>query len=162
MFHLFVQKMADSFVQIYLQIVFSTKRRKRYFDQAHADEVGKILFKTIEELGHCPVAIKCMTDHAHVFVRMNKIQSVSALVCQIKSQSSRWVNEQKWMKGTFQWQAGYAAFAYSKSHVPRVIKYILNQAQHHKSTSFETEYLQLLKTRDIKYDPDHVFDGEHE
>jgi len=40
--------------------------------------------------------------------------SISELVREVKSNSSKWINENKLIRGKFSWQEGYGAFSYSK------------------------------------------------
>jgi hypothetical protein len=77
---------------------------------------------------------------------------------QVKSGSSKWLNEKKFISGKFHWQNGYGAFTYSKSHIDRVVKYILNQPEHHKKQTFKDEYLSLLKKFEIEYDAKYLFE----
>jgi len=60
--------------------------------------------------------------------------------------------------GKFQWQEGFGAFSYSKSQIDNVVKYILNQPNHHKKTTFKEEYLLLLEKFEIKFDEKYLFD----
>ncbi len=57
----------------------------------------------------------------------------------------------------FKWQEGYGAFSVSPSQVEVVEKYIRHQAEHHKKRSFEEEFVFLLKSSGIDYDPRYVF-----
>lgn len=52
------------------------------------------------------------------------IQIVSDLVRDIKANSSRFINEKRFVKGKFSWQEGFGAFSYSHSQLDNVIKYI--------------------------------------
>jgi len=58
----------------------------------------------------------------------------------------------------FQWQTGFGAFTYGQSQIPDVIGYIENQYEHHKHRSFKEEYIQFLKTFDVEYEPDYLFE----
>jgi putative transposase len=58
----------------------------------------------------------------------------------------------------FAWQQGYGAFAVSMSQVDTVVRYIRNQAEHHKRRSFEEEFVLLLKKAGIEYDPATIFE----
>jgi len=80
------------------------------------------------------------------------------MVRDIKANSSKWINERKWIVGKFNWQEGFGAFTYSKSQINAVVKYILNQPQHHKKASFKEEYLKILKKFDIDYNETYLFD----
>ena len=68
------------------------------------------------------------------------------------------INESKWIKGKFSWQEGYGAFSYSKSHLDNVVKYILNQEEHHKNKKFKDEYLEFLEKFEIEYKDEYLFD----
>jgi hypothetical protein len=58
----------------------------------------------------------------------------------------------------FNWQKGYGAFSYSKKQVSDVIKYILNQEEHHHKKTFKEEYLEFLKLFAIEYDEKYLFE----
>ena len=77
---------------------------------------------------------------------------------QVKSGSSLWVNDKKYIQGKFTWQDGYGAFTYSKSQIDRVVKYILNQPEHHKKQTFKEEYLLLLERFEVEFDPKYLFE----
>jgi hypothetical protein len=62
------------------------------------------------------------------------------------------------ISGKFEWQDGFGAFSYSKSQLDTVVKYILNQAEHHKKVSFQKEYLEFLKKFEIDYKDEYLFD----
>ncbi len=98
-----------------------------------------------------------MPDHIHILVGMRPSQSVSDLIQKIKSNSSRWINEKKFLKVKFEWQEGFGAFSYSKSHVPNVIRYIQNQEEKHKAKTFNEEYLDFLNAFEIDYYERYVF-----
>ena len=82
----------------------------------------------------------------------------SKLMEQLKSGSSKWLNEKKHIPGKFNWQDGFGAFTYSKSHIDNVVKYVLNQAEHHTKQSFKDEYLLLLENFAVDYYPKYVFE----
>lgn len=77
---------------------------------------------------------------------------------QVKSGTSNWLNGKKYVVGKFAWQDGYGAFTYSKSHIDNVVKYILNQPEHHKKYTFREEYLLLLEKFEVDYDPRYLFE----
>jgi len=77
---------------------------------------------------------------------------------QVKSGSSKWLNERKYIPAKFAWQDGYGAFTYSKSHIDAVVKYVLNQPEHHKKQSFKTEYINLLTLFEIDWKNEYLFE----
>ena len=108
---------------------------------------------------NCKVyAIYCNPDHTHILVSMHPAVSHSKLMEQVKSGSSNWLNEKKYLPGKFAWQDGFGAFSYSKSQVDSVVKYIMNQREHHKKQTLRDEYLLLLEKFEIEYDTKYLFE----
>jgi putative transposase len=83
---------------------------------------------------------------------------------QVKGDSSEFVNKEKFTKQKFYWQDGYGAFSNSRSQIDSVVKYILNQEEHHSTKTFREEYLDILKDYAVEYDEKYIFhdllDGE--
>ncbi len=99
-----------------------------------------------------------MPDHIHILVGINPDIRISDLVRDIKSGTSKYITENNWIKGKFSWQSGYGAFSYSKSQIDKVIKYIMNQKQHHKKKTFKEEYLEFLQKFEIDYNEQYLFE----
>ena len=99
-------------------------------------------------------AIGGMDDHIHLLIQVPPSLSLAKAVVTIKSNSSRWANEEG---HKFAWQQGYAAFSVSASLVPTVVRYIQNQEAHHKKMSFDEELFALLKKHGVEFDPKFVF-----
>jgi len=117
----------------------------------------KYITGIIQNNGHKLLAINGMPDHIHLFVGMRHTQSISDLAQDVKGDSSKWINQKKFVKGRFSWQEGFGAFSYSKSHVDHVIDYIKNQAIHHKKKTFIEEYHDLLEKFGIEFDERYIF-----
>jgi putative transposase len=149
--------MANTYTQIHLQFVFAVKYRNGLIHASFKEELYKYISGIIKENNHKLLAINGMPDHLHIFIGMRPSQSISDLLQDIKGSSSKWINEKKFLKVKFEWQEGYGAFSYSKSHVNNVIRYIQNQENHHKKESFREEYLNFLKVFEIEYDERYIF-----
>jgi putative transposase len=149
--------MANTYTQLYIQFVFAVKYREGMIHDSFKEELYQYISGIIKNNNHKLIAINGMKDHLHLFIGMKPTQSVSELMQDIKGSSSKWINDKNFLKVKFEWQEGYGAFSYSKSHVDAVIKYIGNQEQHHKTKSFYEEYLGFLKAFEIEYDERYVF-----
>ena len=103
------------------------------------------------------IAIKCMSDHVHIFFGYNLNQKIPDLVNVIKMTSTKWIKDQNFYKNSFHWQTGYGVFTHVKSTVPLVYNYIMNQENHHKKISFKEEFLSFLKRNDIDYHDEYLF-----
>ena len=149
--------MANTYTQIHIQTVFAVKNRESLIQADWEDSLYKYITGIIQNNGHKVLQVNGMPDHIHIFFGMRPTQSLSDLIKQVKGDSSKWVNQNNFLKRRFSWQEGYGAFSYTKSEVPRVIQYIKNQKQHHRKKTFATEYVDFLKAFDIEYDDRYVF-----
>lgn len=149
--------MPNTYTQIHLQFVFAVKYRKAQILPSYKDELYKYITGIIQHYDHKVLAINGVEDHIHIFIGMRPTQSISDLLQDIKGSSSKWINENNFLKTKFEWQNGYGAFSYSKSHVQNVINYIARQETHHKKESFKEEYLEFLKRFEIDYDENYIF-----
>ena len=150
--------MANTFTQIYVQVVFAVKGRNNLISESFRVKTEKYICGIVSNHKSKPIAIYCNPDHAHVLIGLHPSIAISDIVRDIKASSSKWINENKWVKGQFRWQEGYGAFTYSKSQVDTVAKYILNQPEHHRKKSFKEEYLNILHKADISYDEKYLFE----
>ncbi len=149
--------MANTYTQMYVQVVFAVKGRQSLISEAHRILLEKYMCGIISNNKSKPLAIYCNPDHTHILIGFNPSASISDLVRDIKSSSSKWLNHQHWMLTKFNWQSGYGAFTYSKSQIGNVIKYILNQKEHHKKSNFIDEYKLILDKSGIEYDEKYLF-----
>jgi putative transposase len=150
--------MPNTYQQIFIQIVFAVKGRQNLITEIHREELQKFITGIIHKRGQKTLAIYCMPDHVHILIGMRLHMSIADLVRDIKAGSSKFINENNWMGGNFNWQTGYGAFSYGPGDMNNVISYILNQKQHHAKTPFKTEYLKLLNENDVKYEEKYLFE----
>lgn len=149
--------MPNTYTQLHIQFVFAVKFRAALIDKSWKERLHQYITGIIQHNEHKLLQINSMPDHIHIFIGMRPNQSVSALVQNIKSESSKWIKEQRLCNASFAWQEGYGAFSYSKSHVPDVIRYIQNQEQHLQKKIFLEEYMEFLKAFEIDYDEKYIF-----
>lgn len=149
--------MANTYTQIHIQAVFAVQNRQSLIRNEWNRELYKYITGIVQNYGHKMLQINGMSDHIHMLFGMRPVQSLSDLMKQVKQDSSGWVNQKGWIGNRFSWQAGYGAFSYSKSQVPRVIKYIKNQEEHHRTKTFMEEYIDLLEASGIDYDKRYIF-----
>jgi REP element-mobilizing transposase RayT len=152
--------MANTYTQIYIQIVFAVEGRQSLVQPEHNDELQKYITGIVSGHGQKLLAINNMPDHAHMLVGMKADLSLSELVRAVKANSSRFINEKKWVGGRFSWQEGFGAFSYSRSQIDAVIGYIQNQQRHHARRSFREEYITFLRKFNVPFDERYIFQTE--
>lgn len=151
--------MPQSLAQIYLHIVFSTKRRNPFLsDEALRAETHAYLGGTCRNLDSPPIIVGGIEDHVHILCRLGKEWSVSDLVRELKRESSKWLKEQSTDLAQFYWQNGYGAFSVSPRELDVVTAYIANQEEHHKAETYQDEFRRVLAEYRIDYDERYVWD----
>jgi REP element-mobilizing transposase RayT len=157
--------MANTFTQIYIQLVFAVSGRQSLIRNEFKDELYKYMTGIVQQRHHKLITINGMPDHVHLLVGLYPQDALSDLVRDIKAFSSKHVNDNRWVHGKFAWQQGFGGFSYSRSQLQKVIDYISNQEKHHRQRTFREEYLGLLQKFAVEYDERYLFkwvedDGE--
>lgn len=149
--------MANTYTQIHIQVVFTVRNRECIISSSWKNDLFKYITGIIQNNQHKVVAINGMPDHLHILFGMRPIQSLSDLMQDVKGDSSKWINQNHFIKEHFSWQEGSGAFSYSKSQISNVIHYINNQEEHHKKMLFLDEYIRMLKESEILYNERFLF-----
>jgi REP element-mobilizing transposase RayT len=150
--------MANTFTKVYIQIVFVVKGRENLISKDWRSKLHKYISGIITAKSHKSIIVNGVGDHVHCFIGLNPNMSISDLARDIKNNSSKFINENKFVKGKFQWQHGYGAFSYSETAVKNVYNNVLNQEEHHKERDFKREFIDLLERYEIEYKPEYLFD----
>lgn len=147
-----------TFSQIYIQVVFAVKNRDALIGISWEERLYQYITGIVQNKGQKLLAINGMPDHLHFLIGMKPNCCLSDLVREIKKSSNNMITENKLSKFKFQWQEGYGAFSYSHSQIDHVVKYILNQKEHHKKQTFKEEYIDFLKKFEVEYEEKYLFD----
>ena len=151
--------MPQSLSKICLHIVFSTKMRHPYFQDASIRESAHhYLGGTCNNLG-CPIVrVGGVADHVHILCLLGRTICVADLVKELKRDSSKWAKTQSSELADFYWQNGYATFSVNPGHVETLREYIDKQEEHHQTVSFQDEYRGLLKDHGLQWEERYVWD----
>jgi len=151
------QIMANTYSQIHIQAVFAVQNRECIIRNSWKEELYKYISGIVQSNNHKILSINGMPDHIHLLFGLRPAQSIADLMQDIKGSSSKWINYNKLVQSKFSWQEGYGAFSYSKSEVPAIIQYIINQTDHHKRKTFSEEYYEMLKEFEVEFDDRFIF-----
>jgi len=140
---------------ILLHLIFSTQGRRPVIKPEFRKDLFAYLGGIIREMQGTALIINGAADHVHLLVRIRPAQSAAEIARVIKANSSKWVRA-KWSPA-FAWQTGYGVFSVSESNVAAVTKYIAEQEEHHKTHTFQEEFLAFLKKNHVEYDERYVW-----
>lgn len=150
--------MANTYSQITIHVAFAVKYRENFITKDWRDNLHQYISGIITKKGAKSLAVGGWKDHVHILFGMPVTTCISDFMSAVKASSSAWVNDQHFVKGKFEWQAGYGAFSFAKSQRNIVIKYIMNQEEHHRTKTFKAEYMKMLTDFDIAYEDKYLFE----
>src|SRR5690242_10904005 len=99
--------MANNYTQIYIQLVFAVSSRQSLIRPEFEGRLYRYINGIIKKRKHTLVAINGPADHIHILVGLHPDQSISDLVRDIKTNSSKFVNDSKVLPSRFEWQRGF-------------------------------------------------------
>jgi len=150
--------MAHTFTNLVTHIIFSTKDRLPQIDVDLKSQLYPYMGGIIRELDGKASLINGTFDHVHLLVQLPPVLALSDAMRVLKTNSSKWVHEQWPARSKFAWQTGYGAFSVSKSNADAVGRYIADQEEHHRSKTFQEEFLEYLKKHEIDYDEKYIWE----
>ena len=145
--------MGRTYTVNFVHCVFSTKQRRPLI--VAPGKLWNYLRGIGRNIGVNVVAVGGTNNHVHLLLAVPSTCTVARIMRDLKANSSRHLNEQE---GGFAWQDGYGAISVSPSQLQRVVAYIEHQEEHHRSRTFEEEYVTILDRSGVQYDSAHLLD----
>jgi putative transposase len=150
--------MPQSLARILVHFVFSTKNRAPLIADTVRDDLHAYIGGIVDNLSGTLLRAGSVEDHIHLLVAHPRTSSPAKIVEAIKTGSSKWIKTRLPGAADFHWQSGYGAFSISPSHRKMLEGYLGSQREHHRTTTFQDEYRQLLKKYGIMFDERYVWD----
>ena len=150
--------MAQSLSQVYVHITFSTKNRYPFIDNAIEHELWAYIGGICKTLDCNPIRIGGHNDHIHICCQLSKKITQTKLLEEVKKESSKWIKTKGMRYQKFFWQDGYGVFSVNPTELGKVVEYIENQFEHHRTRTFQEELLAFLKKYKVKYDERYLWD----
>lgn len=142
----------STYTQIIYQIVFSTKNREHTLDVEHRTDLFKYIWGVIKNKQCHLYQIGGVSDHIHILTHLHPTVALASLIKDIKVASNGHIKEKMLFPNFYGWQEGYGAFTYSFSEKERLVAYVKNQEEHHRTMTFKEEYIALLNEHGIEFD----------
>jgi len=149
--------MPNTYTQLYIHSVFVVKWRQCLISPEWEDQLYKYITGILRNHQHRLLIINGMPDHIHMLFGLNPAQSISECMQTVKGECSGWINRMGFVRGRFEWQQGYAAFACDIPRRDAVYKYIENKKIHHNTKSFTEEYIELLNEFQVQFRHEYLF-----
>ena len=150
--------MPQSFACLYYHLVFSTKERMPLITANLCPRLQDYIGGILRMQNGLLLTAGGASDHQHLLIQGSKNITIPDTVRDIKSNSSRWIHETFPELSQFAWQEGYGAFTISYPGLRRVKGYLTRQEAHHRTVTFQEEFLTFLKLHGQSYDARYVWD----
>ncbi|MGI8437922.1 MAG: IS200/IS605 family transposase [Chthoniobacterales bacterium] len=150
--------MPQSLSHVVVHLIFSTKDREPFLDAEVRPRLHAYLATICRDLGGEAFRVGGPADHVHLLVTLPRTVSQADLIEQVKTTSSKWIKSLGSRYEQFYWQRGYGAFSVSASELPSALQYVENQAEHHRTRTFQEEYREILRKHDVQFDERYVWD----
>ncbi len=133
-----------SYTKIWVHYIWGTKYHSKVLtDKEFRKKISLHLMENSKEKGIYMKVNYINSDHVHALIDLPTNKTVEEVARLLKGELSHWINNNIDFK--FNWSVGYAAFSVSESNVDRVVRYILNQEEHHRKKTFTEEYEEFLR-----------------
>lgn len=133
-----------SYTKIWLHLVWGTYNHENNLPDRNLRKQLSQNFYEYSENKNIYMKINYVNqDHIHALIDLPTNITIEDVFHLFKGSSSNWVNKQISYK--FSWSKGYGAFSVSESNIDKVVKYIVNQEEHHRRMNFIEEYNEFLK-----------------
>jgi putative transposase len=142
----------STYTQILYQLVFGSKDYTPFLTTENENMLFSYIAGILKNKSCHSYIVGGAGNHIHIITHLHPAISLSVLVKDIKLASHKMMSDNNKMFSHFTgWQVGYGGFTYHISSKVGLIRYVENQREHHKISSFKRELTQLLKEHDIDY-----------
>jgi REP element-mobilizing transposase RayT len=153
-----VLNMGQSLSKMLVHLIFSTQDRIPHVTQEIKPELESYMASVLKAFDSPALHITAVSDHVHILFLLSRKYALSPIVQSVKGKTSKWIKSKEKRFQTFMWQNGFGAFSVSESNKGAVLKYLSNQEQHHKKTTFKEEFLLFLAKHKISFDEKYIWD----
>jgi len=133
-----------SFYNLLYHVIFRTRYSIPAIDIARESELYKYMWGFIQNKDSKLYRIGGMPDHLHILMEVTVKIALADFIRDLKTSSAKWIKGNYLFPAFQGWASGYAAFTYAAKDKNMIVRYIMNQKEHHTKQNFEDELQRLL------------------
>lgn len=145
-----------TYTQLLYHIVFSTKHRQRTLVSSGRTEFFSYVWGIIKSKHGHLYRINAVEDHIHILTSIHPTVTVASFVKEVKVSTNNWNKDSRVFPAFLSWQDGYGAFTHSFYEKDRLIDYIKNQEEHHRTEDFQDELKRLMEQAGLEWKPQYL------
>ena len=117
--------------KLYYHFIWGTKNRLPLIDAEFESELYRAIAAKVKNMDGFVHAIGGIEDHVHIAVSVPPKVAPAKFIGDVKGNSSHYVNHIIKPDFEFYWQDEYGVLSFGEKNLSAIVKYILNQKQHH-------------------------------
>jgi len=151
--------MPHSYTRMLNHVIFACAGRQRWLRPELRERLFPYVHSILRARGSHLIEINGVDDHLHLLMSLPESRAISALVRDIKANSSGWIHRAFPALTGFAWQTGYAAFSVDPRDTAALQDYIRNQEEHHRHRDLQQEMKALFRAYGIEADVERFLEG---
>ena len=136
-------KRSNSYYQLVYHFIWGTKNKLPLITPTVEDRLFPYIGYKCKELGYFLHSINGTEDHIHLLLSLTPTILVADVAKNLKGSSSHYINKETDLGEILYWQDGYGVITLREGEIPKVVKYIKNQKEHHSDGNL-LESLEML------------------
>jgi putative transposase len=141
----------STFTQILYQIVFGSKDYNHFLSSENENTLYAYIAGVLKNKNCHSYIVGGCSNHIHIISHIHPILAPAYVIKDIKKASHKMMNESNLFHRFSGWQVGYGLFTYHFSSKESLIRYVVNQNEHHRNISYKDELISLFKEHSIEY-----------
>ena len=142
-----------SYVQLLIHAVLRTYKSGHTLP---TDERIRFLYREmygiIKNKGGYLYRINSIEDHVHVLFTLPPTIALSDFMQALKASSSKAIKSATGFERFKAWGEGYAALSCNLRDKDKIVRYIMNQQEHHKRIGLKDEYKMFIQEMGLEFD----------
>lgn len=143
-----------SYNKIWLHLIWDTKGHQKTISPAVRPKVSRKLFEIAKNKNIFLKSCHIHSNHVHTLIDLPTNYTIEQVAKYFKGISSNYLKKEGLLNSSFSWCKGYGVFSVTESVVKKVIKYIKNQDEHHRTKTFREEVQEFLAVYNLEYTED--------
>jgi len=126
-------KRRSAFYQLVYHFTWATKNRLPLLTPTVEARLLPYIGYKCKELGYTLYAANGAENHLHVLAGLTPTVCAAEAAKNLKGASSHYINKESGLGETLYWQDGYGVITLRQEEVPKVVRYIERQKEHHQT-----------------------------
>jgi REP-associated tyrosine transposase len=147
----------STYTQFLYQLVFGSKDHNAFLTTRNKEMLFAYIAGILKNKSCHSYIVGGALNHIHIITHIHPTICPAYLIKDIKEASHMLICREKKLFPVFPgWQVGYNGFTYHISSKQSLIRYVMNQEEHHRKVSYQEELMTLLEENDIDFKEEYL------